>query len=39
MRFINPQGFPDGEAFFTYLRDSFDFLYEKTQSLIFQRLN
>jgi len=29
MRFINPQGFPDGEAFFTYLRDSFDFLYEE----------
>ena len=27
MRFINPQGFPDGEAFFTYLRDSFDCLY------------
>ena len=27
MRFINPQGFPDGEAFFTYLRDTFDYLY------------
>jgi len=29
MRFINPQGFTDGEAFFTYLRDSFDYLYEE----------
>jgi len=29
MRFINPQGFPEGEAFFTYLRDAFDFLYEE----------
>jgi putative urate catabolism protein len=27
MRFINPQGFGTGEDFFTYLRDSFDFLY------------
>jgi len=27
MRFINPQGFADGEAFFTYLRDAFDVLY------------
>ncbi len=27
MRFINAQGFPEGEAFFTYLRDTFDFLY------------
>ena len=29
MRFINPQGFPEGEAFFIYLRDAFDFLYEE----------
>jgi putative urate catabolism protein len=29
MRFINAQGFPDGEAFFTYLRDTFDCLYEE----------
>jgi putative urate catabolism protein len=29
MRFINPQGFSDGEAFFTYLRDTFDYLYEE----------
>jgi peptidoglycan/xylan/chitin deacetylase (PgdA/CDA1 family) len=29
MRFINPQGFSDGEAFFTYLREAFDFLYEE----------
>ena len=27
MRFINPQGFADGEAFFAYLRDAFDVLY------------
>jgi putative urate catabolism protein len=27
MRFINPQGFTDGEAFFVYLRDTFDCLY------------
>lgn len=27
MRFINPQGFPEGEAFFRYLKDSFDMLY------------
>jgi peptidoglycan/xylan/chitin deacetylase (PgdA/CDA1 family) len=27
MRFINPQGFENGEAFFGYLRDSFDVLY------------
>ncbi|HTV26610.1 MAG TPA: allantoinase PuuE [Xanthobacteraceae bacterium] len=27
MRFINAQGFPDGEAFFSYLRDTFDYLY------------
>jgi putative urate catabolism protein len=29
MRFINPQGFANGEAFFAYLRDSFDCLYEE----------
>ncbi len=29
MRFINPQGFGDGDAFFTYLRDAFDYLYEE----------
>jgi putative urate catabolism protein len=27
MRFINAQGFGDGEAFFRYLKDSFDVLY------------
>jgi len=27
MRFINAQGFPNGEAFFAYLRDTFDYLY------------
>lgn len=27
MRFINPQGFATGEAFFIYLRDTFDVLY------------
>ena len=27
MRFINPQGFENGESFFIYLRDTFDFLY------------
>jgi putative urate catabolism protein len=27
MRFINAQGFSDGEAFFIYLRDTFDCLY------------
>jgi peptidoglycan/xylan/chitin deacetylase (PgdA/CDA1 family) len=27
MRFINAQGFPDGASFFSYLRDTFDFLY------------
>jgi len=32
MRFINPQGFANGEAFFTYLRDTFDFLYEEGAS-------
>jgi putative urate catabolism protein len=29
MRFINAQGFPNGDAFFTYLRDTFDTLYEE----------
>jgi allantoinase len=29
MRFINPQGFADGESFFNYLRDTFDYLYEE----------
>ena len=29
MRFINAQGFPDGESFFTYLRDTFDYLYDE----------
>jgi allantoinase len=27
MRFINPQGFANGDEFFAYLRDSFDVLY------------
>jgi putative urate catabolism protein len=27
MRFINPQGFDNGEAFFSYLKDAFDVLY------------
>jgi putative urate catabolism protein len=27
MRFINAQGFPDGESFLSYLRDTFDYLY------------
>ncbi len=29
MRFINAQGFSHGEDFFTYLKDSFDVLYEE----------
>jgi putative urate catabolism protein len=29
MRFINPQGFANGDQFFAYLRDSFDFLYNE----------
>jgi putative urate catabolism protein len=29
MRFINAQGFSNGEAFFVYLRDTFDYLYEE----------
>jgi hypothetical protein len=32
MRFINAQGFPDGEAFFTYLRDTFDCLYQEGEN-------
>jgi len=27
MRFINPQGFGNGEEFFSYLKDAFDVLY------------
>jgi putative urate catabolism protein len=30
MRFINPQGFANGDDFFVYLRDAFDFLYNET---------
>jgi putative urate catabolism protein len=29
MRFINPQGFANGDDFFAYLRDSFDVLYRE----------
>jgi putative urate catabolism protein len=29
MRFVNPQGFSNGEDFFQYLRDAFDVLYEE----------
>jgi putative urate catabolism protein len=29
MRFINPQGFPDGTSFFSYLCDTFDYLYKE----------
>ena len=29
MRFINPQGFRDGEEFFVYLRDTFDISTQK----------
>jgi putative urate catabolism protein len=32
MRFTNPQGFPNGEAFFIYLRDAFDTLYAEGAS-------
>jgi peptidoglycan/xylan/chitin deacetylase (PgdA/CDA1 family) len=32
MRFATPQGFNSGEQFFTYLKDSFDCLYEEGQS-------
>jgi putative urate catabolism protein len=30
MRFASPQGFADGDDFFTYLRDSFDVLYAES---------
>jgi putative urate catabolism protein len=30
MRFINPQGFANGDDFFVYLRDTFDFLYRES---------
>jgi len=33
MRFINPQGFENGDAFFAYLRDAFDVLYAEGASL------
>jgi peptidoglycan/xylan/chitin deacetylase (PgdA/CDA1 family) len=29
MRFINPQGFANGDEFFAYLRDTFDCLYHE----------
>ncbi|MBS7702085.1 allantoinase PuuE [Chelatococcus asaccharovorans] len=32
MRFINAQGFPEGEAFFRYLKDSFDVLYAEGET-------
>ena len=32
MRFINPQGFENGDAFFAYLRDSFDVLYREGEN-------
>jgi putative urate catabolism protein len=32
MRFINPQGFPSSEEFFTYMRDAFDVLYAEGES-------
>jgi allantoinase len=32
MRFVNPQGFSSGEAFFAYLRDAFDVLYAEGDS-------
>ena len=32
MRFINPQGFADGEQFFTYLKDTFDVLYAEGET-------
>jgi peptidoglycan/xylan/chitin deacetylase (PgdA/CDA1 family) len=31
MRFAVPGGFPDGDAFFTYLKDTFDVLYRDGQ--------
>ena len=32
MRFVNPQGFGDGEAFFHYLKDGFDVLYAEGET-------
>ncbi len=32
MRFVTPQGFNCGEQFFTYLRDTFDFLYAEGET-------
>jgi peptidoglycan/xylan/chitin deacetylase (PgdA/CDA1 family) len=32
MRFINPQGFANGEAFFGYLKDAFDVLYAEGET-------
>jgi putative urate catabolism protein len=32
MRFINPQGFANGEQFFEYLRDAFDWLYAEGEA-------
>ena len=32
MRFINPQGFAEGEQFFTYLKDAFDVLYAEGET-------
>ena len=32
MRFINPQGFGGGDEFFTYLKDSFDLLYDEGET-------
>jgi putative urate catabolism protein len=32
MRFVNAQGFPGGDAFFAYLRDAFDVLYEEGET-------
>ena len=32
MRFINPQGFGSGDAFFAYLRDTFDVLYAEGET-------
>ncbi len=32
MRFVNPQGFGDGDQFFNYLKDSFDVLYAEGET-------
>jgi len=32
MRFASPQGFNTGEQFFTYLKDTFDVLYEEGET-------